>query len=788
MKSKQWAYLVCVLPWLLPAVILALNTRPDGLNLTGPWSRITAGAMGEELVQLPKSWVMPPAESLVLNREIEVNDHLDEDWVLAVKELEWSVLRLSVNGRNIGDIGVWDSRDSGDFMAHQTLRIPAGSLRRGNNSLRLEIASDTRNRGIVDPRFMMVPASNLEWWQLRTSKIEAFLHTAPLLVFFLLLPLLLFLASLEQPRRDRRLTLRALNVVCAAAILLPSWTGLSIAGFVPTHVRQPLMLASAFWLATGMFEFIFDSLNSWPQRLIWINRAIPALIVFWSLFAHNSHLAKGIYGAWVMVVSVALLNATRRTWKLGASPRLALLASTTLCFIVTSLSDTLVNIGIDIGFERPRLFLVSLANLPLFVGGVVLASFVALAERNRALSGSLRISNVELAQALTEAREATRLKSEFLANVSHELRTPLNSIINIPQGLIDDFVSDLNGEVSFSGDPARSARYLKILHSSGLHLLGVVNQVLDFSKIEVGKLQLAIQQIVAKDVVDDVVRTLEPMASKRGIRFDVVGEANHELSADAVKVAQVLLNLGSNAVKFSPDGSRVKLVVESAEHFVTFHISDVGLGIAVENQALIFEGFRQVEGGATRRFGGTGLGLAISRKLVEAHGGTLRLESSLGKGSTFSASFPRRYEPKETVGVISPRRSIVVVDDEPIVQETLRLSLRSLLIDVVGVDDPRHALAVIRHIKPLLVVLDVMMPRISGVNLLRQIRTDPDLAGIHVLVLSAWPSNRDVVESLGAHWMSKPWGKDELISLVRRFVPVSVIENVGDGLQQKAHS
>jgi signal transduction histidine kinase/CheY-like chemotaxis protein len=476
--------------------------------------------------------------------------------------------------------------------------------------------------------------------------------------------------------------------------------------------------------------------------------------------------AYQVYSLWTLPLVVIMVRVVVRGLKRRADTLTLLLSSALFAFATTGILDMLTDMGL---LHLPRLFALSITNAPMMAGTVVIGTFISMAQHNQVLTRSLARSNEELAVALADAREATRVKSEFLANVSHELRTPLNSIINIPEGLLEDFEAH-GDQTRYTGDAARTAKYLTTLHTSGVHLLGVVNQVLDFSKLEAGRMALQAERVMAGPLLDDVTRTLESLASRRGITLRTEGTLDTHFKADPVKVAQVLLNLGNNAVKFSPDGGTVTFKVAASQTGVSFRVSDQGIGIAPENLELIFEGFRQVEGGATRRFGGTGLGLAISRRLVGLHGGTLTVESTLGQGSTFVASFPLEPGPAVEVTPLhlpTPRASVLVIDDEPIVQETLRLSLRHLEVDVVPIEDPRQALEAARTRRPALLILDVMMPRISGLTLLRQLREDEALRTTPVLVLSAHPSNRELAVSLGARWLSKPWNPDQLVAQVR---------------------
>jgi signal transduction histidine kinase len=269
----------------------------------------------------------------------------------------------------------------------------------------------------------------------------------------------------------------------------------------------------------------------------------------------------------------------------------------------------------------------------------------AMTAQLRELSASLTKANLGLEVAVDEARRAAQMKGEFLANMSHELRTPLNAIINIPEGLLEDFHQAPDDTTTYDGDPARTRKYLEAIGRSGQHLLGVVNQVLDFSKLDAGRMTLQLGPVSVRQVLSDTVTTLSAMASAQQVTLTLAGPLDGQLVADLVKVSQVLLNLGSNALKHSPEGSVVTLTVEEHPEAIAFRVRDEGPGIEAAHQARIFEGFQQVETGYTKRFGGTGLGLTISRRLAELHGGSLTVESAPGAGSTFIATFPRTAEP-----------------------------------------------------------------------------------------------------------------------------------------------
>ena len=234
------------------------------------------------------------------------------------------------------------------------------------------------------------------------------------------------------------------------------------------------------------------------------------------------------------------------------------------------------------------------------------------------------------------ANQRTREKSQFLANMSHELRTPLNSIIGFSQLLQEKTAGRLE---------PREGRFLGNITLSGQHLLGIVNDILDLSKVEAGKMELQAERVIPADVVDSVVNLMRGMASRRSIPLETHSEPGiTPVQGDPIKLKQILYNLVSNAIKFSPEGSAVTVTLRErpgAPPGVEFSVRDLGIGIDPSHHELIFQAFHQVDGGAARQFEGTGLGLTLVRRLAELHGGTVTLDSALGHGSNFTVFIPR---------------------------------------------------------------------------------------------------------------------------------------------------
>jgi signal transduction histidine kinase len=259
-----------------------------------------------------------------------------------------------------------------------------------------------------------------------------------------------------------------------------------------------------------------------------------------------------------------------------------------------------------------------------------------------ALAESLNRMSTELGRLYRQLEAANQHKSEFLANMSHELRTPLNAVIGFSEVLKERMFGELND---------KQAEYIDDIHSSGKHLLSLINDILDLSKIEAGRMELELSEFSLPEMLQSTLVLLRERASNHNIALGLeVAPGIDSVRADERKVKQVMLNLLSNAVKFTPDGGAINVRAAAASDAIEISVTDTGIGIAPEDQAAVFEEFKQVGHDSARKAEGTGLGLALTKKFVELHGGTIRVESTLGKGSTFA--FTLRVA-SETADVVS---------------------------------------------------------------------------------------------------------------------------------------
>jgi len=379
----------------------------------------------------------------------------------------------------------------------------------------------------------------------------------------------------------------------------------------------------------------------------------------------------------------------------------------------------------------------------------------------------------ELQSANQELARANKLKSEFLANVSHELRTPLSAIIGFSQILLDGIDGPVNEE---------QLQDITQVNKSGQSLLSLINQILDLSKIEAGKMELSLERVELPMLISAVLDSISPLAQEKGLRIDTrFPPGLPAVEGDAARLKQILINLLSNAVKFT-DRGRIEVIAQPSGRMVRIAVKDTGIGISREAQKLIFDEFVQGDGSSTRRHGGTGLGLSIVRKLVEMHGGAITVISEPGMGSTFTFTVPAWATGQGTATPLQPRplrrpnqglpgTAILVVDDDPSVRQLISRHLEQEGWKTVQASNATDALQLARESRPMLITLDIMMPDASGWWVLEKLKEDPQTAGIPVLVVTIVEDQR-LVFALGASdYLGKPYDRGALIAKIHRLLP-----------------
>ncbi|HET7248603.1 MAG TPA: GAF domain-containing protein, partial [Gemmatimonadales bacterium] len=378
----------------------------------------------------------------------------------------------------------------------------------------------------------------------------------------------------------------------------------------------------------------------------------------------------------------------------------------------------------------------------------------------------------ELLTARREAEAANETKSRFLASTSHELRTPLNAIIGYSEMLQEQVAED--GHEDYAADLGK-------IHSAGQHLLAVINDILDLSKIEAGKMELYLETVAVRPLVDDVATTVQPLIAKRGNRFELVAAADlGTIRADATRVRQVLLNLLSNASKFTADGV-IALAVGRDDGHLTFRVSDTGIGMTAEQLGRLFEAFAQAEASTASKYGGTGLGLAISRRLCQMMGGDIAVQSEPGKGSTFTVRLPLAAVAEQRSWLPDGRPvrgTVLVVDDDPGVRNLLGRFLSREGFRVETAADGETGLRLARELVPTIITLDVVMPGMDGWAVLASLKGDPALAAIPVVILSII-DEKPMGFALGVSaYLTKPIDRKGLAAVLIKYAPTSATRSV----------
>jgi signal transduction histidine kinase/CheY-like chemotaxis protein len=395
---------------------------------------------------------------------------------------------------------------------------------------------------------------------------------------------------------------------------------------------------------------------------------------------------------------------------------------------------------------------------------------------------AIAIENVRLFQEIQEKSQqleiASKHKSQFLASMSHELRTPLNAIIGVTEMLLED-------ARDFKRDDELEP--LERVLRAACHLLALINDILDLSKIEAGRMELHLEQFALAPLIEDVSKTIEPMAAKNGNRIVIDCPPDIGMHADQTRFRQTVLNLASNANKFTENGivtiaAQAQQVDGSDE--ITIAVTDTGIGMTEEQIGRLFQEFSQADASTTRRYGGTGLGLAISRHFCRMMGGDITVESRPGKGSIFTIRLPRivrgdqmlvtQGRAETAVREAAHRAAeepeeppILVVDDDATVRELLVRHLERAGFVAVAARGGQEGLRLVRELRPAAVTLDIMMPDLDGWTVLAAIKGDPELASIPVVLMSIVDEKNRGYALGAADYLVKPVDRSKLVETLR---------------------
>jgi len=382
------------------------------------------------------------------------------------------------------------------------------------------------------------------------------------------------------------------------------------------------------------------------------------------------------------------------------------------------------------------------------------------------------IDVTELINAKREAEKANLAKSEFLANMSHELRTPLNSIIGFAEVLRDGICGELNEEQTES---------VLDIYESGKHLLQMINDILDLSKVEAGKMELQLEEFPLPDAINDIQSIIRDIANKKRLKLQVVvPEVLPNFYADQMKFKQIMYNLLSNAVKFTPDEGSITIEAGLSNDEFLVSVADTGIGIHQKEQEAIFDEFKQVDSSRSRQYEGTGLGLALTKRLVELHGGKIWLDSEgLGKGSKFSFTLPTRELDVEAIPSVSEKttptiqvpdtsmgKTILVVEDNLQAAQLLCIHLNEAGYNTIVASDGVQAVKMAQEIKPFAITLDIMLPEKDGWQVMQELKSFQDTRDIPVIIISVIDNQRIGFSMDAVGYLVKPVSKGQLTCIL----------------------
>jgi signal transduction histidine kinase/CheY-like chemotaxis protein len=391
-----------------------------------------------------------------------------------------------------------------------------------------------------------------------------------------------------------------------------------------------------------------------------------------------------------------------------------------------------------------------------------------LRERTTQMEFELYERSQELQKVNRELRDASKAKSIFLSNMSHELRTPLSAILGFSELLLDD-------------DPERFKEeqrhgFLEHIHAGGEHLLGLINDILDLSKVEAGQMKLRLETVSVRKTIEAVVSSVAPLAAKKSLKMTTDTNTAPDVVADAGKVKQMVLNLVANAIKFTSEEGTITVAARRVGRMVEISVADTGIGISESDRGKIFHEFQQLDSGVGRQVQGTGLGLALTRRFADLHGGDVRVTSNVGKGSVFTLSLPvagpvpEKVAADPTRGTASDNRPLIlVVEDDPAVAELVKHIVERGGFRTAIARTGTEAVVMARELQPVAITLDIGLPEIDGWGVLQLLKQDEMTSSIPVAVISVH-DNPELGAALGAlDYFVKPIRANDLLLRLSKF-------------------
>jgi signal transduction histidine kinase/CheY-like chemotaxis protein len=629
-------------------------------------------------------------------------------------------------------------------------------------------------------------------------------------------------------------TIAALAYVIA---VIASYTAFEFAGRVSSakgQARKWWLIGGAFSMGIGIWSMHFVAMLAFSIPIsvsyqLWTVLAsmLAAIISSWLalvVVSQKVFLKRNLYlGALFMGVGVAIMHYTGMAAMnmgatihydpllVGVSILIAIVASFAALLVVyllrekTSIAGILMKFGAGIvmgaaisgmhytgmaaasfiknaGVETLDIYSINTEMLAYAVIGATIlilqfALFMTYLDRRLA---DYSLKNAEVSKARDEAIEANQFKSQFLANMSHELRTPLNAIIGYSEMLKEE-AEDL-GEQSFAED-------LDKINTSGKHLLSLINNILDVSKIEAGKMDLYLEMCDIPNLIQDVLITVQPLMEKNGNRLEV-DYPEGVMKTDITKLRQILFNLLSNASKFTNEGTiwlSSTYETEKGIPGIAFRVRDTGIGMTPEQMQHLFQTFKQVDSSTTRKYGGTGLGLAISQRLCQIMSGKITVDSEFGQGTTFTAWLPlleKQGDGKSTFLSDSPKVelkgscTVLVIDDDPVVHQLMHRYLEKEEWSVAFAQNGQEGIRLAKELRPSVICLDVLMPGMDGWTVLTMLKKDPELANVPIVMISM-TDDKNLGYALGAsEFLTKPIYRERLIPILDKYIPERISNSV----------
>lgn len=392
-------------------------------------------------------------------------------------------------------------------------------------------------------------------------------------------------------------------------------------------------------------------------------------------------------------------------------------------------------------------------------------------ELTAALDENVRLVH-ELEQKSQQLETVSHHKSAFLANMSHELRTPLNAIIGFSEVLLEKMFGELN---------PKQNDYLQDILDSGRHLLELINDILDISKVEAGRMELERTNFLLPDLLQNGLRLFREQAIRHNIDLNLTLDPTlGHIHADERMVKQVIMNLLSNAVKFTPEGGRIDVRAQVKDDEVLVGVQDTGIGITPDDQALIFGEFQQARHGTMKSKEGTGLGLALAKKFVELHGGRIWVDSEVGVGTTFTFTLPIKHPinidvPTEALTPETTQPTILLVEDDVRVIDLLKLYLGTTAFKVHIAHNGEEGLVMAQRLRPVAIILDILLPTMGGWDFLVQAKADPTTRDIPVIIISSLDEKGKGFALGAAEYLVKPVNREVLLAALGRFAPARML-------------